>query len=122
MAKRWSYKDLVVWNKAMDITVLVYQITTSHFPDDERFGLTSQIRRASSSMPLNIGEWNERHSDKVFAQFLQTAKWSCTEVQIAIELAFRLKYIDQIIFDKIMSDTNEIQRMIWWLLWRLSQL
>ena len=67
-----GYQDLFAWQKAMDLVELVYH-STEDFPSEERFGLTSQVRRAAVSIPSNIAEGNSRSSDRDFARFLEIA-------------------------------------------------
>jgi four helix bundle protein len=75
-----NHKDLDVWKKSMNLVVLIYDIT-SKFPSDERFGLTSQMRRAAVSIPSNIAEGAARKGDKEFIQFLMIALGSLSEVE-----------------------------------------
>ena len=86
-----SYKDLLVWQKGMLLVKLIYQIT-KQFPDEEKFGLTSQIRRASISVPSNIAEGYGRDYTRNYSQFLKIARGSLseleTQLQIAVELGF----------------------------------
>jgi four helix bundle protein len=84
-----SYKDLVVWQKAMDLTSLVYEVTAD-LPPDERFGLISQARRAAVSVPANIAEGHRRSSTKDYLRFLSFAAGSLAEVETLVELAASL--------------------------------
>ena len=104
-----NHKDLEVWKKSMDLVEEIYAISKK-FPDDERFGLTNQIRRAIVSVPSNIAEGAARKSDKEFMQFLYIALGSLSEVETQYMIAYRLRYIieNSEIEDKI----NEIKRMI----------
>lgn len=74
------HENLEVWQKAIEFVVLIYTVTKP-FPSDEKFGLTSQIRRASVSIPANIAEGAARQSDREFIQFLAIAQGSCSEVE-----------------------------------------
>lgn len=74
-----SHRDLIAWQKAMDLTVLIYEITKT-FPSDEKFGLISHIRRASSSIAANIAEGQGRRSSKEFQLFLTNARGSLLEL------------------------------------------
>lgn len=87
-----SHRDLIVWRKAMDLVVLVYKATES-FPKHELYGLTSQIRRAASSVPANIAEGQGRRSKSEFRQFLGNARGSLLELDTHLELALRLNYL-----------------------------
>jgi four helix bundle protein len=87
-----SHHDLVAWQKAMSLTVEIYQITKA-FPKEELYGLTSQIRRASASIAANIAEGQGRRLSGEFEQFLGNARGSLLELDTHIELAFRVGYI-----------------------------
>jgi four helix bundle protein len=84
-----SYKDLSVWQKAMDLVQECYRVTES-FPRAEEFGLKSQIRRAAVSIPFNIAEGSVRHSSNEYARFLAIALGSTAELETQIEHARRL--------------------------------
>ncbi len=104
-----KYKDLKVWQKAVELTKLIYEITKV-FPTEEKFGLTNQIRRASVSIPSNIAEGAGRNSDKEFIQFIAIATGSCYELETQLIIAIELKYIDNIDDDFKLID--EIQKML----------
>jgi len=87
------FRDLIAWQKSMDLVIDVYQITKS-FPNSEQFGLTSQIRRAVVSVPSNIAEGNGRMSSKEFRHFLSIANGSLREVETQLIIAQRLGYFD----------------------------
>jgi four helix bundle protein len=84
-----GYRQLAVWQKSMDLAVEVYRCTKS-FPNDELFGLTSQMRRASVSVPSNISEGKGRYSRGELVHFLFNARGSLLELQTQITLAGRL--------------------------------
>ncbi len=107
--RRNSYRDLIVWQKAMQLCKDVYLIT-KNFPKEEIYGLTSQIRRCVVSIPSNIAEGKGRNSDKDFVRFLQIALGSIYELQTQLELAFELNYINDI--ENIVSLSIEIEKMI----------
>jgi four helix bundle protein len=86
-----SYRDLIVWQKSMDLVELVYDYT-SNFPDNERYGIISQMRRASISVPSNIAEGRYRSSRKDYKNFLITAFASGGELETQIELSERLGF------------------------------
>jgi len=88
-----NHKDLNVWKKSMDLAVLIYDLTNA-FPNDERFGLTSQMRRAAVSIPSNIAEGAARKSDKEFLQFLSIALGSLSELETQYILAIRINIIE----------------------------
>src|SRR3989344_4786346 len=85
-----SYKDLIVWQKGVDLSVLVYELT-EQFPRDERYALTSQMRRAVVSIPSNIAEGRCRSTKKDFCNFLHIALGSAAELETQIEIARRIK-------------------------------
>ena len=87
-----SYKDLRVWQEAMDLAEACY-VLTRKFPKDELFGLTSQIRRASSSIAANIAEGHGRESTQSFIQFLRIAQGSLKEVETHLILAARVQIV-----------------------------
>lgn len=84
-----SYKDLLVWQRGMDLSALVYRLS-AELPGDERYGLVSQMRRAAVSVPANIAEGHQRKSTKDYLRFLSIASGSLAEVETLIELASRL--------------------------------
>ena len=85
------HENLNVWQKAVDFVVEIYK-TTEHFPKEERFGLTSQIRRASVSVAANIAEGAVRKSLKEFSHFLSNAEGSASEVETELLIPYRLGY------------------------------
>ena len=89
-----SHRDLVVWQKAMDMAVEVYR-ATRHFPRDERFRLTDQLTRAAASVPANVAEGHARSTAKEYAHFLAIAKGSLMETETFLMLATRLGYLDE---------------------------
>ncbi len=88
-----NYRELVVWQKAMDLAVAVYELTRG-FPREEVYGLTAQLRRAVVSVPSNIAEGQGRHTTKEFIRFLSVAQGSLQEAETQIVLATRLRYMD----------------------------
>jgi four helix bundle protein len=106
-----SYRDLIAWQKAIDLAETVYQ-TTGQFPKRETYGLTSQIRRAAVSIPSNIAEGQGRRSTKDFLNFLGIAYGSLCELETQILLAIRFAYIDQATADKLFRDAAEVGRLM----------
>ena len=92
MPKVSSHRDLIVWNKAMDLAVDVYRLTAS-FPAAERYRLVDQLSRAAASVPANIAEGHARSTARDFAHFLSIARGSLMETQTYIMLAIRLGYL-----------------------------
>ena len=110
-----TYKDLVLWQKAMDLVVMVYEVTRS-FPKPELYGLVSQMRRASVSIPSNVAEGKGRSSDRDFALFLQHARGSLHELETQILIAGRLGYIDASTARKLQEQMQEVGRLLMGLL------
>ena len=94
MTKIASFKDLRVWNLGMEIVLMVYAMT-KEFPKEEMYGLTSQIRRASVSIPANIAEGFRRFSSKEHKQYLRIAFGSAAELETELIIAARLGFIEQ---------------------------
>ena len=87
-----SHKDLTVYKSSIDLVVSVYNLT-NNFPIEEKFGLTSQLRRASVSIPSNIAEGAARSSKKEFIKYLYISLGSLAEVETQLEIAGRLRFI-----------------------------
>ena len=105
------YKELIVWQKAMDLIVDVYHATVN-FPSEEKFGMTSQIRRAVVSIPSNIAEGYGRQSTGSYTQFLSIARGSLLELDTQIELCLRLNYIQLIDSEIVQTNIMEISKML----------
>lgn len=106
-----NFKDLVVWQKAHQMALEVY-VHSRNFPQEERFGLTSQLRRAATSIALNIAEGCGRKTDKDFAHFLQIAFGSANEVEYALLLSKDLGYIEKNTYSSMNDALEEIKRML----------
>lgn len=106
-----TFRDLLIWQKAMALVTNCYS-TSSNFPNDELFGLTSQIRRCSISIPSNIAEGFGRGTNKDYHRFLTISLGSLFEFQTQIEIAFNLKYIPESDFNKLYEDSRELERML----------
>ena len=106
-----DFRKRKVWDKSHRLTVGVYEATTS-FPGDERFGLTSQMRRAGSSIPMNIAEGYGRGGDSEFARFLHIAAGSASELQYQLLLAQELDYLNDEDFEQLTKDVVEVKRML----------
>jgi four helix bundle protein len=89
-----SYKDHIVWQKAMDYAIEVYQISKC-FPKDELYGLTNQLRRALVSIPSNIAEGRSRNTKADYLNFLAIAQGSLAETETQIMIAIRLQYVTE---------------------------
>jgi len=106
-----SYKDLIVWQKAMDLVLEVYSLTKL-FPKEELYGLTSQIRRAVVSIPSNIAEGKGRHSKAEYLHYLSVANGSLAEVGTQLQLAIMIGYINETQAVKAIGLRGEISRML----------
>lgn len=107
----YSYKDLIVWQKAMKLVVEVYDLT-AQYPQSELYGLISQSRRAAVSMPSNIAEGRRRSTKKDFRQFLIIAYSSGAELETQIEIAKRLPFGQGLDFTRVDGLLNEVMRML----------
>ena len=105
------HEKLEVWSLAMDFVVEVYR-STEAFPKEEKFGLTSQIRRAAVSVPANIAEGAARHSNKEFLNFPSYAQGSASELETELTIAFRLGYLTQSRYDESLATLGKVGRMI----------
>lgn len=94
----------------MNLVEIIYKATTA-FPKDEKFGLTSQIRRSAVSIPSNIAEGSGRNSKKSFRSFLEISNGSINELKTQLEIAERLGYISKKELETILGLSNEVQKM-----------
>lgn len=106
-----SYQDLEVWQKAMDLVEDCYQLT-SEFPENEAYGLSSQLQRSAVSIPANIAEGRERGRTKEFLHHLSIAYGSLAELETHILIARRLNYVNEEGLKQLMDKTGEIGRML----------
>lgn len=106
-----DFHELHVWRKAHDLVLNVYRATNA-FPKDELFGLTSQLRRAASSIPANIAEGCGRSGDAELARFMQIASGSASEVEYHLLLAYDLGLLDAESHKRLESEICEIKRML----------
>ncbi|HJQ22992.1 MAG TPA: four helix bundle protein [Blastocatellia bacterium] len=105
------HEKLDVWKRAIDFVVNVYKATDS-FPKEERFGLTSQIRRAAISIPANIAEGAARQTEKEFINFLAISQGSASELETELLIANRLGFFEPSVYSKMRTDLDDISRMI----------
>ena len=105
-----NLKELKIWNKAINLSVDVYQVT-SKFPSDERFGLISQARRAAVSISSNIAEGAGRNSLKEFNNFLGIANGSSYELQTQLVIANKLNLLSDEALQVLLSQIEELQKM-----------
>lgn len=106
-----NFRDLEVWKHAHNLTLEAYR-GTKQFPSDERFGLTSQIRRAAASIPANIAEGCGRRGDSEFHRFLQIAMGSASELEYHLLLARDLQYLNPEIHAVMEQETVRVKRML----------
>jgi len=107
-----TFRELRVWQKAHGLVLEIYRITEK-FPDKERFGLISQMRRSAVSVPVNIAEGFKRRSDKEFRQFINIAPSSLEETKYYLILSAELKYINRIDRQKLLVLSDEVGKMLY---------
>lgn len=107
----FSFEKLKVWQKSRELAVAIYQITTS-FPDEEKFGLTAQMRRCAISISSNIAEGSGRHSYKDKARFTEIAYSSKLELLSQSIFSQNLDFLPKVDYEKIRADLSEILAML----------
>lgn len=113
-----KFRELIVWQRAMELVTETYKLT-GQFPSEERFGLTSQLRRAAVSIPLNIAEGSGSNSSNEFCRFLTIALRSAYETMTALELSERLGYSQQAAIQPLLADLDSVAAMLTGLIKRL---
>jgi four helix bundle protein len=111
MAAINCFRDLHVWQKAMQVSRAVYELS-ARFPKREIYALTNQVQRAVVSIPANIAEGHARESTKEFIHHLSIARGSLAELETFLELAVQLTYCQQREIDPILQQCNDISRML----------
>lgn len=106
-----GFRDLVAWQKAMALVTQVYRATQA-FPTEERYGLTSQMRRAAVSVPSNIAEGHGRQSPGEFRQFLGQARGSLTELETQVEIARNLGFLETAAAAALLEQASEVARIL----------
>lgn len=106
-----GFKELLVWQKARDLAVEIYQ-TTREDPFKRDYGLTDQMRRSAVSVPSNIAEGDERDTDKEAIRFFYIAKGSLAELRTQMDIAHRIDYLPAIIFQDLDNKTITIGKML----------
>jgi len=106
-----DFHNYKVWEKGHQFALCIYRKTKS-FPKDELFGITSQIRRAATSIPFNIAEGRGRRSDTEFAHFLNIAAGSASEVEEELLLSYDLEYLDKVSYQQLNKEVNDIKAML----------
>ena len=108
---RHEYRELKIWQDARELTKIVYE-TSRKFPSEEKFGLTSQIRRATISIASNISEGSSYRTDSMFLRFLDVALGSLCEVETQLYLAFDVNYLSEDRLNDLLDKTDKLKRMI----------
>ena len=106
-----SYQDLIVWQRAMDLVVEIYEISEK-YPNSELYGLTSQTRRSAVSIPSNVAEGRRRSSRRSYLNFLTIAYSSGAELETQVEIAKRLNFGKKLDFTKIDDFLSQVMRML----------
>lgn len=106
-----NYRELKIWQNAIDLSEKIYSIT-KFFPDDEKFGLISQLKRASVSVASNIAEGTSRNSDKEFNYFLSMSLGSLFEMETQLEIAYRISYVSNEVLLEINNEIKQLIKMI----------
>jgi len=115
-----SYRDLIVWQKAMQLRRDVY-VVVHHLPPEERFALGVQLRRASVSVPSNIAEGHARQIRRDYRQFLSISRGSLAELETQLQVAREENYMDDAAYRRITSPADEVGRMLTTLIQRLDR-
>lgn len=105
-----SYRELIVWQKAMELVEIVYRVTAG-FPKDELYGLRLQMRRAATSVPCNIAEGQGRRTTRDFLNFLSIANGSLREVETQALIAGRLRYLQEKSVNEVLALAGEVARL-----------
>lgn len=112
MSEIKSYKDLLIWQKGIEIVVLTYKLVSS-FPKDELYALSSQVKRSSVSIPSNIAEGYGRQSTQSYIQFIKIARGSLCELETQLLVAKKLDFInDEELFSELTNQIIEESKMI----------
>ncbi|MBX3568553.1 MAG: four helix bundle protein [Rhizobiaceae bacterium] len=114
-----SYRDLIVWQQALDLAVSIYAETRT-WPKDELYGLTSQVRRAATSVPANIAEGYGRDNQESYLQFLRIAQGSLKELETHLIVAVRVGIADQASVEPLMVLSESVGKLLRLLIHKLS--
>ena len=115
-----THRDLDLWKNSIQLVKYIYEIT-SNFPNNEMYGLTSQLRRAAVSVPSNIAEGSARHSKKEFIQFLYIASGSLSEIETQLIISNELNYLSITELDKLINKLNELRAQLYGLIKYLNK-
>lgn len=109
--KAQSYKDLIAYQKAFQLSLDVYRVTKT-FPQAELYGIISQMRRSAVSVPSNIAEGYRRGHRKEYIQFLHIAHGSCGELETLLSISKELQYLKEEVFVKLYKDQDDVSRLL----------
>jgi four helix bundle protein len=105
------HQKLDLWKRSVDFVVAIYRLT-EQFPKEEKFGLTSQLRRAAVSVAANVAEGAAKTSTKDFRRYLSNSQGSTSEIETELLIALRLNYLDEADFQLLSKDLDDVGRMI----------
>lgn len=108
---KMPYKELLIWQKAMELTELIYE-ATKHFPSSEEFGLKSQMRRSAVSIPSNIAEGSRRGTDRDYVNFILIAQGSLAELETQTLIAWKVHFLNDEQQNVLANKMNELARML----------
>ena len=111
MKKLESYKELIAYKKAYELTLEIYKLMPK-YPKEETYGLVSQMKRAAISVPSNISEGYRRRSRKEYVHFLSISHGSCSELETQISLSYDLKFITKKEYEKVSSLETEVSKLL----------
>jgi four helix bundle protein len=120
MSRIESHRDLLVWQKAMDLAVAIY-LLSAKFPSNEVYRLVAQITRSATSVPANIAEGKARATQRDYSHFLSIAKGSLMETETYVMLSVRLGYVSQSEVQRVLDLITEISKMLTVLRSRLAE-
>jgi four helix bundle protein len=106
-----SFRDLQVWQRAHELVLLVYQVT-ENFPEQERFGITAQLRRSAASIPANIAEGYGRRTTRELLQSLAVANGSLEETRYFLLLSSDLKYLESDAYNRLSTNCDSVGQML----------
>ncbi len=115
-----NFRELTVWQKGFEVTKKVYDLVNS-LPTEEKYGLRSQLTRASVAIPSNIAEGTSRSSDQEFRYFLEVSLGSCFEIETQLLLVKEQNWIESEKIESLISDITEVQKMLGSLIYKLKQ-
>lgn len=115
-----THRDLDLWKNSIQLVKYIYEIT-NNFPNNEMYGLISQLRRAAVSVPSNIAEGSARHSKKEFVQFLYIASGSLSEIETQLIISNELNYISTTELEKLINLLNELRAQLYGLIKYLNK-